>query len=73
MCELCEKYGIEAMYCVDCGAMICFDVKQNDDVLKRAYITGSGDLRCNECGQLYDRYDEEDDRYYAAQVGRFAK
>ena len=69
MCRMCEECDARAVSeydpacesCQDCGAMICFDVKGGDDVMRGAYVTESGDLFCNRCGPRYDRDAEEDD------------
>lgn len=54
MCYLCENNGGEYQGCQDCGRLICFDIKQGDDVIAPAYVTESGDLFCDSCGREYD-------------------
>ena len=61
MCELCEELNGEPTSCQDCGCLICFDVEIGDDILRPAYVTASGDLYCDECGQKHDQEDERDD------------
>lgn len=48
------------MGCQDCGRLICFDVKQGDDILRPAYVTSSGDLYCDRCGMKNDEDDDYD-------------
>jgi hypothetical protein len=55
MCELCEENGGEMIGCQDCGCSICYDVPAGDDVIRRAYVTESGDLFCSQCGLANDR------------------
>jgi uncharacterized protein with PIN domain len=45
--------------CQNCGAMICFDEKGGDDVIRQAYVTEGGDLYCDRCGRKYDRAEQE--------------
>ena len=60
MCkELCESdEGSTSCQC--CGCLICWDVEQGDDVLRRAYATASADLYCDRCGRDMDRAEEEE-------------
>jgi hypothetical protein len=61
MCkELCDSQE-DGASCQDCGCIICWDVEQGDDILRRAYATASGDLYCDRCGLAYDRAEEEDE------------
>ncbi len=55
MCQLCEENNGEMIACQDCGCSICFDVTSSDDVIRRAYITESGDVFCSLCGLANDR------------------
>jgi hypothetical protein len=48
----------EIMYCQDCGRMILWDCKHSDDIVRRAYVTASGDLFCDLCGREYDLEEE---------------
>lgn len=58
MCkELCDDTGDSS--CQDCGKLICFDVKHGDDIFRPAYVTASGDLYCDRCGQAHSRAEEE--------------
>ena len=66
MCSLCDDGG---EYCQDCGALICFDVKHGDDILRRAYVTSSGDLFCDRCGSRHDA--EEEEESYAMEYDGF--
>jgi hypothetical protein len=63
MCELCEEVG-GAVYCQDCGRIICLDFEYSDDVCAPAYITASGDLFCNRCGREIDEAEEYDDMFF---------
>jgi len=55
--------------CQDCGILICFDVQSGDDVVRKAYVTASGDLYCDHCGRRHDRDEEleieDESAYYA--------
>ena len=55
MCWLCDESEDGVVGCQDCGRIICFDIKHGDDVCAPAYVTASGDLFCNRCGQQYDK------------------
>ncbi len=54
MCQMCEENGGEMIACQDCRCSICFDVTTDDDVIRRAYITESGDVYCSSCGPAND-------------------
>lgn len=41
--------------CPDCGVLICWDVKNGDDIVRPAYATMSGDMYCDQCGGAHDR------------------
>ena len=60
MCDLCNAKTGECSSCQDCGCLICWDVKpgQEDDVMRRPYVTISGDLFCSQCGPPYDERGE---------------
>ncbi len=59
MCkELCEEGGES---CQDCGKLICFDVKNGDDILRPAFVTSSGDVFCDRCGRQQEREDQEEE------------
>ena len=60
--------------CQNCGALICFDVESGDDVMRKAYVTASGDLYCVDCGRRHDRDEEreiEDESPYYAGFDEF--
>ena len=60
MCELCDESDNGLMQsCQDCGRLICWDRESGDGVIRRPYVTASGDLFCDFCGGLHDRADEE--------------
>ena len=59
MCDLCDEHDGEMVSCQDCGCLICFDAEEEDDVVRKAYITAGGDLFCSACGRGQDE-DEED-------------
>lgn len=61
MCKLCNQNDGEMEGCQDCGRLICFDIKAEDDITAPAYVTASGDLFCRTCGLEYDRLDEQDE------------
>lgn len=63
MCkELCEQDETgEMQSCPDCGKLICFDVKNGDDIIRPAYVTASADLLCDLCGMAADRAEERED------------
>ncbi len=58
MCDMCDENDGELQSCQDCGCLICFDHDSGDGIIRRAYVTSSGDLFCRSCGR---QYDEEDD------------
>lgn len=66
MCDLCEESESgEMQSCQDCGCLICFDVENDDDIIRRAYVTQSGDLFCRRCGSAHDRSEESREDEYA--------
>jgi len=60
MCKLCDESEMGYVCCSDCGRMVCFDVQSGDDIIRPAYVTTGGDLKCDLCGPDYDREDEDD-------------
>jgi hypothetical protein len=50
MCEKAEREGRGQETCQDCGRLICFDTKSEDDASAPAFVTTSGDLFCRSCG-----------------------
>jgi hypothetical protein len=61
MCDLCKENNGEPQGCQDCGRLICFDVKEDDDTMRQAYVTAFGDLFCRRCGRSYDVEEQERD------------
>lgn len=66
MCkELCEaSESGEMQSCQDCGKLICFEIENGDDVCRPAYVTSSGDLYCDNCGEAHDRAEDEEDEAF---------
>jgi len=51
--------------CQQCGAMLEEDAPPYSiDVVRRPYVTASGDVFCDVCGSRYDQADEEADADY---------
>lgn len=49
----------EQEYCQQCGAMLDDDApRQSFDVVRRPYVTASGDLYCDVCGRAMDEEEE---------------
>lgn len=63
MCYLCDENDGAPQGCQDCGRLICFDVEAADDVMRRAFVTSSGDLYCDICGREHERSEEAEDDY----------
>lgn len=61
MCYMCDTGDVGMESCQDCGCLICYDIDFDDDVIRRAYVTTSGDLFCRRCGRKYDEAEEEAD------------
>jgi hypothetical protein len=54
-----ENDDNEIMYCQDCGCIIEWGLEgPGDDIVRRAYVTASGDLFCSRCGREYDEEEE---------------
>jgi hypothetical protein len=67
MCDWCDENNGEPIGCQNCGRMICWDNKAEDDVFSRPYVTASGDVYCVSCGARMDQEEEdaiEDEGYY---------
>lgn len=65
MCDMCDQ-SEDGGYasCQNCGTLICFDVKNGDDVLRPAVVTSSGDVYCDQCGRRHeDAEDSEADEF----------
>lgn len=64
MCKFCEQSETGAS-CEFCGRLVCFDVKNGDDILHPAAATSSGDLACVNCAREIesDEAEEFDDFY----------
>lgn len=62
MClQLCEDAPDDYTSCEDCGRMICWDVKNGDDIIRPAFVTSSGDLYCDWCGRKHEAAEEADE------------
>ena len=67
MCWMCDESedGLEQS-CQDCGRLICFDTKAEDDICAPAGASASGDLYCLSCARGHDEAEEEEYDEYAA-------
>lgn len=63
------QHDDEIEYCQDCGCMLDENLKcEGDDIVRRPYVTASGDVYCSRCGREYDeeeeRQNDEEACYY---------